>query len=248
MRRLTFLFLILLLLTAGVSALQETKPQNTDNRPKVEGKLWWIFLNTGKTPSSKFTKEEVQKWQQEHVGNFGERYKEGRLFAAGPLGDNGFIRGIVVVKAKDMSGVMDCFKTDPFVQKGLLDVEALPIMANESAFKKADEPFVIEQFTLVIFKKGTKWSEKSTPEMTKLQGEHLKGLSKLMKEGELAFASPIVDDKSEKRGICIFWSKDDKAVKEHLDKDPLVIAGHLTYETHPQFMGRGTFGERPKKG
>lgn len=242
MRKLLSLVSFALLVSLVSAALQ-----STDDRPKVEGKIWWVFLNKGKTPSSNFTQEELGKWQQEHVGNFGVRYKEGRLFAAGPLGDNGFIRGIVVVKAKDMDGVKDCFKTDPFVQKGLLEVEAWPIMASDSSFHKAVEPFKIDQFTLVIYKKGPKWTSKTSPELTKQQTEHVSHLFSLVKSGDIAFVAPILDDKSDKRGICVFWSKDEKEVKTFLDKDPHVLAGHLIYETHPQFMGEGTFGERPKK-
>src|SRR5260221_11695775 len=78
--------------------------------------LYWIFLNKGgnKTP---LEKEESQKLQEAHIGNLGRLGEQGKALTAGPLGDNGSIRGIVVLTVKTPQEVKDCFLADPFVQR-----------------------------------------------------------------------------------------------------------------------------------
>src|ERR1041385_973973 len=78
-------------------------------------KINWIFLNTGadREKTKTMTKEELSKMQADHVGNFGTQFNLGKLFAAGPLGDNGFIRGIVILNAETPQQVAECFKLDP---------------------------------------------------------------------------------------------------------------------------------------
>ncbi|MBX3118947.1 MAG: hypothetical protein KF784_07755 [Fimbriimonadaceae bacterium] len=216
------------------------------DKTKAEDKLWWIFLNKGKNPKEGVSQDQVSKWQAEHVANFGTLAGQGRCFAAGPLGSNGFIRGTVVVKAKDKAGVADCFKNDPFVQNGLLDVEAYAILTPESSFKKPKEPFALAEFTLVIFKKGPKWTAEPSHDLSTRQADHVARLQAMLKTGDLAMASPLAEGQ-DKRGICIFWSKDAKEVAKLLDADPHVVAEHLIYELHPQYMADGVFGERPGK-
>jgi len=84
--------------------------------------ITFVFLNTGaaRDKTKSMAKEEVAKMQSEHVGNFGKLFDQGRLFAAGPLGDNGFIRGTVILNAETPEQVKECFKTDPFVQNDIL--------------------------------------------------------------------------------------------------------------------------------
>ena len=59
----------------------------------------WVFLNTGasRDKTKTMAPEAVSQMQAQHVGNFGTQFNLGKLFAAGPLGDNGFIRGIVIL-------------------------------------------------------------------------------------------------------------------------------------------------------
>jgi uncharacterized protein YciI len=64
------------------------------------------------------------------VGNFGTLFDQGRLCAAGPLGDNGWIRGIVILAAMPEPKARECFAVDPFVQNGILDAEIHPWLVD----------------------------------------------------------------------------------------------------------------------
>src|SRR5207244_12101342 len=96
-----------------------------DSKNATAQPITWIFLNTGasRDKTKSMAKEAVAKMQSEHVGNFGKLFDQGRLFAAGPLGDNGFIRGTVILDAQTSEQVRDSFKTDPLVQNDILKVE-----------------------------------------------------------------------------------------------------------------------------
>ena len=61
-----------------------------DSKNATAQPITWIFLNTGasRDKTKSMAKEAVAKMQSEHVGNFGKLFDQGRLFAAGPLGDN----------------------------------------------------------------------------------------------------------------------------------------------------------------
>src|SRR5262249_43919042 len=93
-----------------------------------EKPITFILLNSGasRTNLKSMEKEAVNKMQSAHLGNFGTQFDRGTLIAAGPLGDNGFIRGTVILAVDGSNQVAECFKTDPFVQNRILEVEAHP--------------------------------------------------------------------------------------------------------------------------
>src|SRR5215472_12619152 len=97
-------------------------------QPADKPEVQWVFLNTGsgREKTKGMPKEEVGKMQAAHEGNFGTLFDQGRLFTAGPLGDNGWIRGIVVLTAATEAKARDCFAADPFVQNSILDAEMHP--------------------------------------------------------------------------------------------------------------------------
>src|SRR4029453_17496091 len=78
----------------------------------------WAFLNKGpaREKLSELTKEQIGALQDKHVANLGSLGRQGRAYTAGPLSDNGFIRGIVILKIPTRDEVKECFKDDPFVR------------------------------------------------------------------------------------------------------------------------------------
>src|SRR5215475_9530428 len=77
---------------------------SAQSEPTAKGDqpITWVFLNTGagREKTKSMTKDEVSKMQADHVGNFGNQFNRGTLIAAGPLGDNGFIRGTVILSVQ----------------------------------------------------------------------------------------------------------------------------------------------------
>src|SRR4051812_21471137 len=118
----------------------------------------FIFLNTGISPKEKgITDEEVGKMQAQHVGNFGTQFNLGKLMAAGPVGNGGKTRGIVVLAIHTAQEIADCFKPDPYVQSGILATETHPWLVDVMKFGTPKVPFQMGQNTLCIAKRGANW-------------------------------------------------------------------------------------------
>jgi len=162
--------------------------------------------------------------QAEHVSNFGLQFNQGRLFAAGPLGDNGFIRGIVVLNVTNSNDIKDCFKTNPFIQNGILEAESHPWLVDLMKFGAPVVPFHIAQHTLCIVKKGRNWKTSPSPPATDTVLRLFPGLKHKAVFRQLAISGPFLDD-GEKLGVLVFYSTNLAAIKAELDKEPAVAEG-----------------------
>src|ERR1044071_1880610 len=111
--------------------------------------ITWIFLNTGASREKlkSMPEADVVKMQADHVGNFGTQFNRGTLMAAGPLGDNGFIRGTVVLSVQTPEQIAECFKPDPFVQNDILAVESHPWLVDIMRFGPPAVPFQLARYT-----------------------------------------------------------------------------------------------------
>jgi uncharacterized protein YciI len=202
--------------------------------------IYWVFLNKGegRTNLANMAKEQVSVLQSNHVGNLGALYKAGRAFTAGPLGDNGFIRGIVVLNVTTPEAVADCFKPDPFVQQNILSVEAYPWIVDTSRFHEPLEPFKMAQHTLGVVKKGPAYKAPAEAKESRTIFHLLPSLKAQSDAGELAVSGPLVKA-GDLLGILLFKSSETNTVRSILDKDPAVKEGRVVVELHPQFMGAG---------
>src|SRR5437016_13764748 len=135
--------------------------QAQESKTSAKEPLTWIFLNTGaaREKIKEIPQETLAKMQADHVGNFGTQFNKGTLIAAGPLGDNGFIRGTVILAVHGADPVADCFKPDPFVQNDILAVEAHPWIVDVMKFGAPKVPFELARHTLCVVKKGKNWKE-----------------------------------------------------------------------------------------
>jgi uncharacterized protein YciI len=74
--------------------------------------------------------EEAQKIQTAHLQHLESLYKQGILLIAGPMGDDGDLRGIVVLKVKSLEEAQALVNEDPAVKAGRLRVELHPWMSQ----------------------------------------------------------------------------------------------------------------------
>lgn len=203
--------------------------------------LTFIFLNTGpeRAKIKEMTQESVSQMQAAHVGNFSTQFNRGTLMAAGPLGDNGFIRGTVLLAVQTPEQVADCFKPDPFVQNGILAVEAHPWLVDVMKFGAPKVPFQITRHTLCIVKKGSHWTSwpGELDENTLIR--FLPSLKEQVGSGDLAVSGPFFDN-TDKLGLLLFYSTNQAKLQAQLEKEPAVAGGRVQLEFHPQFMGKGT--------
>lgn len=214
--------------------------QPVPSSPADGRSCYWVFLNNGpgRSKVSGPGKDEVAKMQQEHVGNLGTLGRQGRGLAAGPLGDDGFIRGIVVLSVTNAAEIKDCFKPDPFVQNEILAVEAHRWLTDTSRFQKAEEPFKLAKHTLVVVKKGTNYELPKEPLTATSMLALMPSLRSWAVTGDLAVSGPLLDA-GDLVGILLFIPENGEAIRAALDTDPAVKAGRLKFDVHLQFMGAG---------
>jgi len=77
------------------------------------------------------TKEESERIQEGHMANIRHMAETGKLIVAGPLTDNGDIRGIFIFRAKSPDEVRDLAEQDPAIKAGRLVLELHPWFAAE---------------------------------------------------------------------------------------------------------------------
>ncbi|HEY7162008.1 MAG TPA: YciI family protein [Acidobacteriota bacterium] len=74
--------------------------------------------------------DESAKIQTAHLQHLESLYKQGILLIAGPMGDDGDLRGIVVLKVKSLEDAQALVNQDPAVKAGRLRVELHPWMSQ----------------------------------------------------------------------------------------------------------------------
>lgn len=85
--------------------------------------------------------DESAKIQTVHLQHLESLYKQGVLLIAGPMGDDGDLRGIVVLKVKSLDEAQAIVNQDPAVKSGRLRVELHPWMSQSLdilRYKEAD--------------------------------------------------------------------------------------------------------------
>ncbi len=91
-------------------------------------------------------------------------------------------------------------------------------------------------------KKGPTWSPESTPEIDRLQMEHLDNLRRLGAEGKLILNGPLLDSfqlSGEIRGIGVLKAKSLDEAQEWISTDPMVKIGRLIFELHTWMVDKG---------
>jgi uncharacterized protein len=112
--------LILIFFCAVAFAEQQKEPQ------LVTYYLGLLYKGSTRTQPP----DEVQKIQTAHLEHLGSLYKQGVLLIAGPMGDDGDLRGIVVLKVKSLEEAQALVNEDPAVKAGRLRVELHPWMSQ----------------------------------------------------------------------------------------------------------------------
>lgn len=223
----------LVILAAGFS-LEAQQPESA---------VTWVFLNAGasRSKTKSMTQEQRQEMQSQHVGNLGTLFEQGRLFAAGPLGDNGLIRGIVALNASTSEQVKDSFKPDPYVQNDILEAEAHPWLVDVMKFGSPKVPFQMTQHTLCVVKKGKNWKAPPNWEPVVAADAILQFFPELQAKPasrKLAIWGPF-SDSGDKLGVLMFFSTNLTEIQAQLDKEPAVAGECVKVELHPQYMGAG---------
>lgn len=214
--------------TAGALAQSEA------NSPE----LYFVLLTRPANPPQ-LSKEAGEKLQEEHMANIRKMHGEHRLLVAGPFTDNTSLRGIFVLRAGSLEQAQEWANSDPAVKAGRLAAEVHgPWKVDTSLIHEPDKTESMEQYTMVLVKKGEKW-EPNSAEFSEVMKRHRSFMGDMVTRGNVAVAGPFgADESSDLRGVAIYRvgaEETEKLVAE----DPLVKGGAVKEEIHPWITEKG---------
>src|SRR5262245_31682696 len=216
----------------------ETKPPQFDNEQYQFGLLRrgpkWTAENT----------PEIQKIQEGHMANISKMAQAGKLFAAGPMLDNGDLRGIFIFRAASVDEAKALAAEDPAIKAERLKLEILPWFGSKGIGVKAMEEhkkdpklgWTMKKYHLAILKRGPQTTQPSA-ESQMIQLEHLWNTRRMMDEGKMLAAGPFMKD-GDLRGIFVLNTESAEEAKAWAETDPLVKAGRMIVEIHPWLVAK----------
>ena len=113
--------------------------------------------------------------------------------------------GIFVLQAESTAQAQEWADSDPAVKAGRLAAEVHgPWDIDPSAIHSPAEPPGMEQYTLVLLKRGENWNPKA-PEFMDVVKRHHALVKQMIGQGSLAIAGPFASgDQGELLGVSIF--------------------------------------------
>jgi uncharacterized protein YciI len=226
-----FLSLVLSLNSFSAVFQQQAEPQH-----KLV-QFHMAILKKGPKWAPTHTKE-TEQMHQAHLARAQSLLESGKAIVAGPLTDDGEIRGLYVFRAPSAEEAKAWAKDDPAVASGRLVAEMHPWW-SEDVFKKADTPLKLTTVYLAFLVRGDKWTPEKTPATEELQKAHMANINRLAELKKLVVAGPFGDD-GRLRGIFVFRVDTLAEAKALTETDPAVKAGRLALELHPWQVPEGT--------
>lgn len=185
------------------------------------------------------SQDALEKLQGQHLANIRKMAAEHKVVIAGPFLDDTMLRGLFVFQADSIAQAQEWANSDPAIKAGRLAPDAHgPWDVEPGAIHSPAEPPAMEQYTVVLLKRGENWNP-SAPEFMDVIKKHHAVAEQMTERGSLAIAGPFpFDDQGELRGIAIFRVGGEQTAKL-LQDDPAVKAGLLKAEIHPWATGKG---------
>lgn len=87
---------------------------------------FWFALVKRPQDAPAYSDEKLQEIQAGHMANIGKMSEAGALVLAGPVGDDGALRGIFVFRNQDSGRIVELFEGDPARLAGRLEMELYP--------------------------------------------------------------------------------------------------------------------------
>ena len=175
--------------------------------------------------------------QSAHVAHVIPLLESGKAIIAGPLGDEGEIAGIYVLRAKSAEEARAWADNDPAVKAGFFVADMHPWWSAD-VMKKPTEPIKLTTAYLGLLTRGAKWTPEKTPATEELQKAHMANINRLAEMKKLVVAGPFGDD-GNLRGIFVFKVASIEEAKALAETDPAVIAGRLAIDMHPWLVPEG---------
>lgn len=231
---------------AAITVAAQSPKADQSKPPQFELENYQLgFLRKGPNHGTG-TKEEADKIQAGHMANISKMAADGKLFAAGPMGDNGDLRGIFIFRGISAEEAKALAAEDPAIKADRLKLDLFPWMAAPKAIggklmeeykKNPKVPMTMAKHHFVLLKRNAKSMEGSAEELQKLQIAHLWNVRRLLDEGKAVAAGPV-GNAGDLAGIFVFATESMEEAKAWAENDPMVKAGRLTAEIHPWFVAK----------
>lgn len=188
---------------------------------------------------------EIQKIQEGHMANINKMARAGKLLAAGPMGDDGEIRGVFIFKASSLNEARSLAAEDPAIKAGRLTLELHDWLGPKSIGAKLQEElktnpnpkYTMTKYYLTLLKRSPKRTDFALPESQKLITDHISNAKRMMAARTFVAAGPF-DEKGDLRGIFVIAAGSLEEAQTIADADPAVKAGLLTAEIHPWYVAK----------
>jgi uncharacterized protein YciI len=235
MRRIAVCHVLLLSLLAVAHAALAQAQADPSAKP---AQYFFVLLNRPAN-APQLSKEAGEKLQDEHMANIRKLYGEHKLVIAGPFEEDTALRGIFVFQAESAAQVQGWANSDPAVKAGRLAAEVHgPWLIDANAIHSPSTPEGMEQYTLVLMKRGDKWNP-DAPEIAEKLKQHRAFVEQMTAQGQIAIAGvfpPSVP--GELRAVEIFRVGPEQTATL-LKDDPAIKAGLVKPELHPWITGKG---------
>lgn len=220
-------------------ALAASAFAQAEAHPNAKPLQYFFVLLNRPANAPQLSKEAGEKLQEEHMANIHKMAAEHKLVIAGPFLDDTALRGIFVFQADSAAQAQEWANGDPAVKAGRLSPEVHgPWLVDAGAIHDPAGAEGLEQYTLVLLKKGEKWNP-NAPEVGDVMKEHRAYVKQMTDQGKFAIAGPFpFSDPGELVGVSIFRVSGEQTAKL-LQHDPIVKAGLLKTEIHPWGTGKG---------
>ncbi|MFN0109108.1 MAG: YciI family protein [Blastocatellia bacterium] len=233
------------LLLLAITAVAQTVKSDQAKPPQFDLDTYQLGLLRKGPNHGTGTKEESDKAQAGHMANINKMAAMGKLMAAGPMGDNGDLRGIFLFKAASLDEAKALAAEDPAIKAGRLRMDIFTWYGPKNIGKEfiakyqADPktPATMTKYFLVLLNKGAKADEGSATDKQKLQTEHMWNVRRRLDDKSFATAGPFSDG-GNLRGIFVIAAKTAEEAKAIADADPSVKAGALSVEIHPWWVAK----------
>lgn len=234
---------VLIVTTAMVSSVlsqaQQTEPSEP---PKFDLETYQLGLLRKGPQHGTGTKEVAEKIQAGHMANINKMAQLGKLVAAGPMMDDGDLRGIFLFRASPEE-VRALVAEDPAVKAERLKLQLftwtgpkhIGAQINEEFRRNPSIKFTMTKYHFVLLKRTP--AAATAKGNQKLLLSHLWNIRRMMDEGKMLAAGSLSDG-GDIVGIFIFNTDSMDTAKLWAEADPMVKSGYLTAEIHPWFVAK----------
>lgn len=231
----TFLSLLAACCLVIATVVSTTAEQNSEPQFKlVEFHMALLKKGPGWTAANTDATAELH---QKHIAYVTSLLESGKATIAGPLTDDGEIRGLYILRAQSADEAKAWANADPAVATGRLVVEMHPWWA-EDVMKKPSSPSKMTTAYLAFLLRGPKWTPEKTPQTEELQKAHLANIVRLNQLKKLVVAGPFGDN-GKFAGIFVFRVGSLEEAQALAATDPAVKAGRLVLDLHPWAVPEG---------